>query len=91
MLNICPHHDFATWQLVTYFYKGLTSQSRQVVEMICNNEFRDKNPEDALDYLDQLAENAQPWDTIGIFELTNKQQPSPFSGGVHNLREDHNL
>ena len=26
--------------------------------MMCNGEFRDKNPEDALDYLDQLAENA---------------------------------
>ncbi|XP_024046520.1 uncharacterized protein LOC112100886 [Citrus clementina] len=65
--------------------------SRQVVEMMCNGEFRDKNPEDALDYLDQLAENAQHWDTVGTFELTNKQQSSPSSGGIHNLREDHDL
>ncbi|KAH9704470.1 hypothetical protein KPL70_011475 [Citrus sinensis] len=58
---------------------------------MCNGEFRDKNPEDALDYLDQLAENAQHWDTVGTFELTNKQQSSPSSGGIHNLREDHDL
>ncbi|XP_024042132.1 uncharacterized protein LOC112099218 [Citrus clementina] len=73
------------------FKPGLIPQSRQVVEMMCNGEFRDKNPEDALDYLDQLAENAQHWDTVGTFELTNKQQSSPSSGGIHNLREDHDL
>ena len=50
--------------------------------MMCNGEFRDKNPEDALDYLDQLAENAQYWDTVGTFELTNKPQLSPSSGGI---------
>ena len=58
---------------------------------MCNGEFRDKNPEDALDYLEQLAENAQHWDTVGTFELTNKPQSSPSSGGIHNLREDHDL
>ena len=50
-----------------------------------------KNPEDALDYLDQLVENAQHWDTVGTFELTNKPQPSPSSGGIYNLSEDHDL
>ena len=61
--------------------------------MMCNDEFGDTNtnPEDALDYLDQLAENTQHWDTIRTFELTNKPQPSPSSGGIHNLREDNNL
>ena len=42
-------------------------QSRQVVEMMCNDEIRDKYPEDALDYLDQLVENAQHWDIAGTF------------------------
>ena len=59
--------------------------------MMCNGEFRDKNHEDVLDYLDQLAENAQHWDTVGTFELKNKQQSSLLSGGIHNLKEDHDL
>ncbi|KAK9212049.1 hypothetical protein WN943_001429 [Citrus x changshan-huyou] len=46
-------------RLLSYFHEGLTSQGRQVVEMMCNGEFRDKSPEDALDYLDYIAENAQ--------------------------------
>ena len=44
---------------MSYFYEGLTSQSRQVIETMCNGEFRDKSPEAALDYLDYIAENAQ--------------------------------
>lgn len=59
--------------------------------MMCNGEFRDNNSKDALDYLDQLAENAQHWDIVGTFELTNKPQPSPSNRGIHNLREGHNL
>ena len=57
--------------------------------MMCNGEFRDKNPK--LFYLDQLAQNAQHWDTIGTFELTNKPKPYSSSGGIYNLREDHDL
>ena len=91
LFNICPHHGFKIWRLVTYFYGGLTPQSRQVVEIMCNCEFMDKNLEDALDYLNQLAENAQHWDIIETFELTNKQQSSPSSGGIYNLRDDHDL
>ena len=56
LLNICPHHGFKTWRLVFYFYEGLTSQGRQVIEMMCNGEFRDKSLEDALDYLDYSRE-----------------------------------
>ena len=35
---------------------------------MCNGEFKDKSPEDALDYLEHIAENAQHWDTIGTYE-----------------------
>ena len=89
MLNICPHHGFETWRLVSYFYEGLTPQSRQVVEMMCNGEFRDKSPEDALDYLEHIAENAQHWDTVGTYESPVK--PPSSSRGIFNLKEDHDL
>ena len=91
LLNIFPHHGFETWMLVSYFYEGLISQSRQVVEMMCNDEFRDKSPEGALDYLDYIAENAQHWDTIGSYRSSSKPQSSPSSRGMYKLREDHDL
>ena len=89
MLNIYPHNRFETYRLVSYFYEGLTPQSRQVVEMMCNGEFRDKSPEDALDYLERIAENAQYWDTIGIYEPPVKSQAS--SRGIFNFKEDHDI
>ncbi|XP_075483643.1 uncharacterized protein LOC142523798 [Primulina tabacum] len=60
---------------------GLTPKDRQIVEFMCNGTFEDKDPNEAIEYLDSLAENAQNWDTIGTIEPSNKIQ-SPTSGGV---------
>ncbi|KAL3597114.1 hypothetical protein D5086_008751 [Populus alba] len=53
--------------------------------------FEDKDPNEAMEYLDLLAENAQNWDTTGTYEAPGKTQPHTSSGGMHNLREDHDL
>jgi len=59
LFNTCPYHGFETWKLVSYFYKGLTPTDRQMVELMCNETFEDKDPNEAIEYLDLLAENAQ--------------------------------
>jgi hypothetical protein len=58
LLNTCPHHGFETWRLVSYFYEGLASKDMQIVELMCNGIFEDKDPDEAMEYLDSLAENA---------------------------------
>jgi hypothetical protein len=45
--------------LVSYFYEGLTPKDRQIVELMCNGTFEDIDPDEAMEYLDLLAENAQ--------------------------------
>jgi hypothetical protein len=45
--------------LVSHFYEGLTPRDRQMVELMCNGTFKDKDPNEAMEYLDLLAENAQ--------------------------------
>jgi hypothetical protein len=45
--------------LVSQFYEGLTPKDRQMVELMCNGTFEDKDPDEAMEYLDLLAENAQ--------------------------------
>ena len=47
MLNTCPHYGFETWRLVSYFYEGLTPRDRQMVELICNETFEDKDPDES--------------------------------------------
>ena len=91
MLNTCPHHGFKTWRLVLYFYEGLTPKDRQIVELMCNGTFEDKDPHEAMEYLDLLGENTQYWDTTGTYEAPSKTQPHTSNGGMYNLREDHDL
>ncbi|XP_052309076.1 uncharacterized protein LOC127905348 isoform X2 [Populus trichocarpa] len=62
-----------------------------MVELMCNGTFEDKDPDEAMEYLDLLAENAQNWDTTGTCEAPGKTQPHTSNGGMYNLREDHDL
>jgi hypothetical protein len=59
LFNTCPHHGFETWRLVSQFYEGLTPKDRQMVELMCNGTFENKDLDEAIEYLDLLAENAQ--------------------------------
>jgi hypothetical protein len=61
LFNTCPHHGFETWRLVSHFYEGLTPKDRQMVELMCNGTFdvQGLTPNEAIEYLDLLAENAQ--------------------------------
>ena len=43
-----------------------------MVEFMCNGTFKDKDPNEATEYLDLLAENAQNWDTTGTYEAPSK-------------------
>ena len=55
-------------ELLVFFYDGLFSNVRQFVEMMCNGEFMNKSPDEACDYFDLLAGNAQVWETTNTSE-----------------------
>ena len=55
---------------------------------MCSGTFEDKDLNEAMEYLDLLAEN---WDTTGTYEAPSKTQPHTSSGGMYNLRKDHDL
>ncbi|XP_073038065.1 uncharacterized protein [Primulina eburnea] len=68
-----------------------TRTNRQMVEFMCNGTFEDKDPNEAIEYLDSLAENAQNWDTIGTIEPSNKIQSPTSGGGMYTLKDEHDL
>ncbi|KAL6324694.1 hypothetical protein AAG906_015277 [Vitis piasezkii] len=55
-INTFPHHGFDTWLLVSYFYDGLSSSMKQLLETMCGGDFMSKNPEEAMDFLSYVAE-----------------------------------
>ena len=61
---------------------------RQFVEMMCNGEFLNKDPNE--DYFDLLAENAQSWDTTETFDRS-RASTNPSGGGKYQLKEDDDL
>ena len=43
-INACPHHGFDTWLLVSYFYDGMSSSMKQLLETMCGKDFMSKKP-----------------------------------------------
>ena len=62
-----------------------------MLELMCNGTFENKNPDEAMEYMGLLVENAQNWDITGTYEVPGKTQPHTSSGGMHNYREDRDL
>ena len=61
----------------------------QFVEMMSNDEFMSKSPDDFWDYLDLLVENAQVLETANTIE---RAKPGPSSkGGLYHLKEEEDV
>ena len=59
---------------------------RQFIEMMCNGEFMNKEPEEAWDYFDMLAENAQTQDTSDKIEKS--KTTSTAKERIYLIKED---
>ena len=57
---------------------------------MCNGEFLNKDPDEAFDYFDLLAENAQSWDTTDTLDRS-RASTNLSGGGKYQLREDDDL
>ncbi|XP_050254844.1 uncharacterized protein LOC126700677 [Quercus robur] len=93
LFNFCPTHGYEDWRLVSYFYEGLTPRDRQVVQLSCEGDFLQKEPEDAMDYLDEIAENSNTWTGASSMDSTDRTRinTTTSSGSVFKLREDDNM
>lgn len=78
LLNTCPHHGFESWRIVSYFYDGLLSRERQFVEMMCNGQFLQKDPEEAVDFLEEIAEKAHTWTGPNGLDSAGNLKPPGF-------------
>ena len=87
----CPHHGFDTWLLVSYFYDGMSSSMKQLLETMCGGDFMSKNPEEAMDFLSYVAEVSRGWDEPNAREVGRmKSQPNAPNAktGMYTLNED---
>ncbi|RVW25435.1 hypothetical protein CK203_114593 [Vitis vinifera] len=87
-INACPHHGFDTWLLVSYFYDGMSSSMKQILETMCGGDFMSKNPEEAMDFLSYVSEVSRGWDEPNNREMGKRPVQQMSRGGMYNLSED---
>ncbi|KAL6329271.1 hypothetical protein AAG906_015469 [Vitis piasezkii] len=93
-INACPHHGFDTWLLVSYFYDGMSSSMKQLLETMCGGDFMSKNPEEAMDFLSYVADVSRGWDEPTKGEVGKmKSQLNAYNAkaGMYTLKEDDDM
>ncbi|RVW45394.1 hypothetical protein CK203_107370 [Vitis vinifera] len=87
-INACPHHDFDTWLLVSYFYDGMSSSVKQLLETMCGGDFMSKNPEEAMDFLSYVSEVSRGWDEPNARDVGRMKSQPNAKGGMYVFSED---
>nr|CAN77722.1 hypothetical protein VITISV_020621 [Vitis vinifera] len=87
-INACPHHGFDTWLVVSYFYYGMSSSMKQLLETMCGGDFMSKNPEEAMEFLNYVAEVSRGWDEPNVREVGRMKSQPNVKGGMYLLNED---
>ena len=86
--SACPHHGFDTWMLVNHFYGGISPAMRQLLETMCGGDFLSKHPDEAMDFLNYVAETSKGWDEPNPRELERFRPPVNQRGGMYALNDE---
>ena len=87
-INHCPHRGFDTLMLVNHFYDGMSPAMKQLLETMCGGDFLRKNPDEAMDFLNYVAETSKAWDEPNPREADMMKPTTNQRGGVYSLTED---
>ena len=79
-INACPHHGFDTWMLVNHFYDGMSPAMKQLLETMCGGDFLSKHPDEAMDFLNYVAETSKAWDESNPREAEKNEAFDPQKG-----------
>ena len=87
-ISACPHHGFDTWMLVNHFYGGTSPAMKQLLETMCGGDFLSKHPDEAMDFLNYVAETSKGWDEPNPREVEKMRPLAHQRGGIYALSED---
>ena len=87
-ISAYPHHGFDTWMLVNHFYDGMSPPMKQLLETMCGGNFLSKHPDEAIDFLNYVAETSKAWDEPRPRETGGSRHSSYKGESIHTLSED---
>ena len=82
LLRKCPHHQVPRWQLVQYFYDGLTEKHRQMVDSSCGGTFMLKSEDEAWSLFETLSENMMHHALSSRLDRTTSVSSGPRKIGI---------
>ena len=87
-VSACPHHGFDTWMLVNHFYDGMSPPMKQLLETMCGGDFLNKHPDEAMEFLNYVAETSKAWDEPSPREAKRLRPLSHQKGVMYALPEN---
>ena len=67
---------------MNHFYDGMSPSMKQLLETMCRGDFLSKNPDEAMDFLNYVAETSKVWDEPNPREA-DRFKPPVNQRGVH--------
>ena len=87
-ISACPHHGFDTWMPMNHFYGGMSPAMRQLLETMYGGDFLSKHPDEAMDFLNYVAETSKGWDEPNPREMERLRPSVNPKGGMYALSGD---
>ena len=73
---------------MNHFYDGMSHSMKQLLETMCGGDFLSKNPDEAMDFLNYVAETSKGWDEPNPREVERMKPIVNPRGGIYSLTED---
>ena len=74
--------------LVNHLYDGMSPIMKQLLETMCGEDFMSKHPEEAMDFLNYVAETSKAWDEPNPREAERMRSAANSKGGMYLITED---
>ena len=73
---------------MNHFYDGMSPSMKQLLETMCGGDFLSKNPDEAMDFLNHVAETSKGWDEPNLREIERMKPTANSRGGIYALTEE---
>ena len=65
---------------MNHFYNGMSPAMKKLLETMCGGDFLSKHPDEAMDFLNYVAETSKGWDEPNPREMEKNEALSPPKG-----------
>ena len=73
---------------MNHFYDGMSPSMKRLLKTMCGGDFLNKNPDEAMDFLNYVAETSKGWDEPNPREVEKMKPTVNPRGGIYALTKE---